>query len=164
MSLVAAGTNWTNGSPVASVWIVAARRSFRGGEMSWVIAGTLGVLAIAAVWMVARWWLGEGAARMRNSPKALFGELCRAHALAASERQLLLSLADCRRLAQPSDVFVDPSHFDNPQLPPLLASRKGELARLRGRLFAGLEPPSIAENTAAEDAATGDAAADESPA
>ncbi len=137
MSLVAA---WTTLSPIASPWIVAARRSSRGAGMSWVIGGTVAVLAIVAVWMFARWWLGEGAARMRNSPKGLFTELCRAHALAAAERQLLLALAETRQLAQPGDVFVDPSLFDDPPLPPLLASRKGELARLRRRLFAGMEP------------------------
>lgn len=151
--LLTAGAPSSSASPAAAlVWIVAARRAWHGGgDLSWVIVGTLGVLAIIAVWMLARWWLGEGSARMRNSPKALFLELCRAHSLAASERQLLAALAECRRLAQPSDLFVDPRHFDEAALPPSLASRKGELARLSERLFAGLSQVDDGADAATQD-------------
>lgn len=136
MSLCVAAPSWISPGPLASAWMVAARRSW--DSLPWVIVGTIAVLAIVAVWVAARRWLGEGSARMHNSPKALFAELCRAHGLASGERQLLLALAECRQLAQPSDVFVHPIYFDDIQLPPLLAPRKSELVRLRDRLFAGL--------------------------
>jgi hypothetical protein len=120
--------------------LLAARSSFRGSGISWVVIGALAVVVIVALWMLSRWWLGQGSAGSRNSPKALFAELCRVHALAAGERQLLLALAESNRLVQPSELFVDPTYFDEQRLPTSLAARKGELKSLAGRLFAGLTP------------------------
>lgn len=155
MSLCVAANSWISPGPLASAWMVAARRSW--DSLPWVIVGTIAVLAIVAVWVVARRWLGEGSARMHNSPKALFAELCRAHGLASGERQLLLALAECRQLAQPSDVFVHPIYFDDIQLPPLLAPRKSELVRLRDRLFAGLASSDSEAGDDADGASSGEA-------
>jgi hypothetical protein len=128
-------------SPIAAPLLLAARRPFRGVNMPWVVFGSLAVAAIVALWLFTRWWLGEGLARRRNSPRALFTELCRAHALASSERQLLLALADAHQLAQPGELFVNPSHFEESRLTPMLFPRRTELLALRARLFAGLEEP-----------------------
>ncbi len=141
MSMPIATINaWSRLDPVAANSLLAARSSFRGSGISWVVIGALAVVVIVALWMLSRWWLGQGSAGSRNSPKALFAELCRVHALAAGERQLLLALAESNRLVQPSELFVDPTYFDEQRLPASLGARKVELKSLAGRLFAGLTP------------------------
>jgi hypothetical protein len=129
--------------PIAIEWnaLLFARSGFRVGGVSWFVICTLVVLAIVALWMLARWRRGESTGSVRNSPRALFYELCRVHALASAERQLLWALAEGRQFAQPSQVFVDPGAFDDDRMPPALSGRRSELARLRDRLFDGLEKP-----------------------
>ncbi|RIK73430.1 MAG: hypothetical protein DCC68_24910 [Planctomycetota bacterium] len=144
---------WLDTSAAAMPLMLAARRGFRGGDMSWVVVGALAVAAIAALWLATRWWLGEGSARMRNSPRALFAELCRAHALCAADRQLLLALAEFRQLANLGELFVNPTHFDEHRLNATLASRRAELQALHARLFSGLdESETFASATAAANA------------
>lgn len=150
---------WLELSPLSMPVLLAARRSFRGADVSWVVVGALAVAAIVVLWLATRWWLGEGAARMRKSPRALFAELCRAHALGAAERQLLLALAECRQLVQPSELFVDPRLFDERRLGPTLGPRAAELRALRARLFLGLdETETAAAATQDEAVPVGDAA------
>jgi hypothetical protein len=120
--------------------LLAARSALRGNGMSWVIIGAVAVFAIIGLWMLSRWWLGQGSPGTRNSPRALFTELCRVHGLKAGERQILLVLAETHQLVQPSDVFVDPTLFEEARVPPTLSGRKADVASLKRRLFAGLAP------------------------
>jgi hypothetical protein len=140
---------WIELSPIAALLLLAARRPFRGVNTSWVVFGALAAVAIVALWLFTRWWLCEGSARRRNSPRALFAELCRAHALGSAERQLLLALAEAHQLAQPGELFVNPSHFDASRIASAMAPRRAELAALRGRLFAGLNEAADAASQAA---------------
>jgi hypothetical protein len=70
-----------------------------------------------------------------NSPRKLFGELCRAHGLAFSERRVLKQLAYFRNAAHPALLFVEPRYFDSATLPTALESKAQQLQRLQDRLF-----------------------------
>lgn len=126
--------------PIANHAMLAARSTLRGNGMSWVIIGAVAVFAIIGLWMLSRWWLGQGSPGTRNSPRALFTELCRVHGLGAGDRQLLLTLAETNQLVQPSDVFVDPTFFEEARVPSALSGRKADVANLKQRLFAGHAP------------------------
>lgn len=136
----------TRSLPIASQAILAARSALRGNGMSWVIIGAVAVFAIIGLWMLSRWWLGQGSSGTRNSPRALFTELCRVHGLKAGDRQLLLVLAETNQLVQPCDVFVDPMFFDEARVPPTLSGRKADVASLKRRLFAGLASSAAEDN------------------
>jgi len=138
--------------PIGNHALLAARSTLRGNGMSWVIIGAVAVFAIIGLWMLSRWWLGQGSSGTRNSPRALFTELCRVHGLKAGDRQLLLVLAETHQLVQPSDVFVDPTYFEESRVPPTLAGRKADVANLKRRLFAGLASPAAEDNANEETA------------
>jgi len=73
--------------------------------------------------------------RKTNSPRALFRELCRAHGLSSSERNLLLRLASRQAPYNPAGIFLEPQHFDLDHLPAAAAADVEEVKRLRERLF-----------------------------
>jgi len=73
--------------------------------------------------------------RKTNNPRTLFRELCRAHGLSSSERNLLLRLASQQAQYHPARIFVEPQLFDLNQLPPAAAGDVDEVKRLRERLF-----------------------------
>jgi hypothetical protein len=150
----------TRSLPFTNHTLLAARSALRGSGISWVIIGAVAVFAIIGLWMLSRWWLGQGAPGTRNSPRALFAELCRFHGLKAGDRQLLLVIAETNQLVQPSDVFVDPTFFDDARVPATLAGRKADVASLKRRLFAGLTPPAeVSPGAATADTESTDASA-----
>ncbi len=72
---------------------------------------------------------------LRNSPEALFGELCRAHGLAWGSRRLLRRCAKELRLDPPALLFLDPYQLDPEQLGAEGSARRDELSALRDRLL-----------------------------
>ncbi|MBP90819.1 MAG: hypothetical protein CMJ64_29600 [Planctomycetaceae bacterium] len=70
-----------------------------------------------------------------QQPEALVHELCRAHQLDWSSRQLLQSLAKAHRLADPARIFVEPRRFNSDKLGPAFAKCEPRLAQLRQQLF-----------------------------
>ncbi|MBX7167331.1 MAG: hypothetical protein K1X74_13455 [Pirellulales bacterium] len=71
-----------------------------------------------------------------NSPKALFRELCKAHQLTGSQRNLLKHLAAGHNLTDPARIFLEPERFDPGRLSSELQSRAADLESLRKLLFA----------------------------
>jgi hypothetical protein len=100
--------------------------------------GLAGVGLVIAVWGVWSWYRGRHA-RPRTMPWALFTELCHAHRLSSKDGLLLARLAHARQPEQPAGVFVEPDKLTEEQLDARLASRKANLARLKKRLFSGLD-------------------------
>ncbi len=70
-----------------------------------------------------------------DSKRGLFSELCRAHGLNSSSRRLLKRLATGRGLTDAATLFVEPRHFESNDLPHALQAAKGDLQRLRDRIF-----------------------------
>jgi hypothetical protein len=70
-----------------------------------------------------------------ESPRRLFGELCRAHRIGLTDRRLLKQLAGARNLSHPAILFVDPECFETDTLPPDLKQSAQDIHRLRERLF-----------------------------
>src|SRR4051795_7855654 len=66
-----------------------------------------------------------------DSASRLFSELCRAHKLGRSNRQLLKKLATARGLKNASALFVEPDHFSATDLPLELKESAAELRQLR---------------------------------
>jgi len=110
----------------------------KGAELEWIdlvlwASGILGVLV--SVWLLMKllaWRDGRGA---RNSPRALFRRLGKAHGLDRGERRVLRQLARSQRLAHPGRVFLEPDRLEPARLPPQLAARRDTIAALRRRLF-----------------------------
>jgi len=73
--------------------------------------------------------------RKMNCPRTLFRDLCRAHGLSSSERNLLLRLASKQSPYNPAGIFLEPQNFDVDHLPPAAAADVDEVKRLRERLF-----------------------------
>jgi hypothetical protein len=100
-----------------------------------LILGAVLAVVVAVVWLATRFFaLRER--RAHHSPRRLFGQLCRAHGLAWTDRQLLRQMARRHRLSSPSLMFLDVSRFDVQQLGPAFAGRASQIAALRQRLFA----------------------------
>jgi hypothetical protein len=77
----------------------------------------------------------KGCEFLRNSPKGLFHDLCRAHRLHTRNRRLLKQLAAARGVPNPAELFVEPKYFDAADLPQSLQSASSELRQLRHALF-----------------------------
>jgi hypothetical protein len=75
----------------------------------------------------------------RPRPRLLFFSLCRAHRLSWWESWWLWQLARAQHVAEPARVFLEPERFQPAHLPPPLWPHAALLARLRDRLFAGLQ-------------------------
>jgi len=119
--------------------------SLRGEPLRWnttaVATFVLCAAAVAAaVWLLVR-LAGYQDWRVRcNSPPRLFLVLCRAHRLRWTDRWLLWRLARQHGLADPAQLFLDPSLLNGRGLPRELQGYAGRLENLRRRLFAGLAP------------------------
>jgi hypothetical protein len=70
-----------------------------------------------------------------DNPKRLFQDLCRAHRLKPANRRLLKKMAAARGLEHATDLFVEPSHFDEAGLPTSLAASARDVRQLRHALF-----------------------------
>jgi len=100
-----------------------------------------GVLAVlTALMLVLSWYYRQRARWRQDSPQTLFVELCEAHALSWSDRQLLRALATAHELPCAARVFVEPERFDVARLPRALSSRADEITSLKHRLFGGGAP------------------------
>jgi hypothetical protein len=75
----------------------------------------------------------------RDSPKALFLSLCRAHRLKWRERWLLWRLARLGHIKDPARLFLEPHRFRSTRLPTALRGRAAELRTIRDRLFSELK-------------------------
>ena len=97
----------------------------------------LGVCAAVglAVWGLSR-LLAYREAKNCHSQRGLFRELCRAHGIGWSSRQLLWKLARCHRLERPAELFVDPLRFDAQSLPDPLRVHQDRISRLYDQVFA----------------------------
>ncbi len=94
------------------------------------------VAVLCSVWLVryVRARLScEGAG---NHPRKLFRALAQAHGLDANEQRLLALLARAHNLAQPSDIFLQPTLIDVARLGPEFAGQTPIVESLRARLFA----------------------------
>jgi hypothetical protein len=65
----------------------------------------------------------------------LFQDLCRAHRLDLGNRRLLKKLAAGRSIEHVTELFVEPQHFEAPDLPPALQASAHHLRQLRQTLF-----------------------------
>lgn len=115
-------------------------RRFRRGSSTVDVADLVTMLVVMAVvaalaWLIAR-YVKMREQRRSNCPQYLFHELCHAHQLDWSSRQLLQSLAKAHGLTDPARIFVEPHHFNIDKLGPALADCETRLAELRQRLFA----------------------------
>ena len=71
----------------------------------------------------------------KNSPRALFRELCRVHRIGWSERRMIKDLAEWQHLDQSAQVFLEPERFDAALLSPGLAEHRESLEALRDKIF-----------------------------
>jgi hypothetical protein len=93
-----------------------------------------GMVALAAVgWLLASWY-ARRETRVVNSSRRLFRELCRAHGLNRSNRELLEDIADWHELADPVQLFFEPRRFLPPDLHEALKC-EAEVAQLQYQLF-----------------------------
>jgi hypothetical protein len=106
----------------------------RGDDL--LIGLLLLIAAIGLLHLLSRLLARQQRPRAFNKPKALFRDLCRAHALDRASRRLLWELARWRKLDQPGRLFLEPEHFEAPDLSTALKARGEELEALRDRLFA----------------------------
>jgi hypothetical protein len=70
-----------------------------------------------------------------SSPKRLFQDLCRAHRLKPSSRRLLKKMAAARGLEHAAELFVEPTHFDEANLPAPIQTLARDVRQLRHTLF-----------------------------
>ncbi|HEX4414163.1 MAG TPA: hypothetical protein VH107_11085 [Lacipirellulaceae bacterium] len=70
-----------------------------------------------------------------DSPKRLFQDLCRAHRLRPANRRLLKKIAAARGVEYASELFVEPRHFEEADLPATLAESTRDVRQLRHALF-----------------------------
>ena len=70
-----------------------------------------------------------------DDPAKLFRELSLAHNLDRASQKLLWRLAEGLELAQPADVFLQPSFFQGDRIPEELHGEEDELELLLERLF-----------------------------
>jgi hypothetical protein len=109
------------------------RMTFDGNDLLILAGVTLLVLGAFAWQLILRrryqrdFWF--------DSTPRLFGELCRAHKLGRSSRQLLKQLAAARGLQYATVLFVEPDHFDATDLPSELKASASDLRQLRHKLF-----------------------------
>lgn len=103
----------------------------------------LGLLAkIAAALLIAAFvaWIVTCIRRCRargnyNNPRTLFNDLCALHDLDWPTRKLLRHLARLQHHDHPAQIFLDPTAFEPPNIPPPLQPFQAELRRLKTRLF-----------------------------
>ena len=89
---------------------------------------------VTAIWLLSR-YVSFRERRRADSPQVLFGELCSAHGLDWSSRQLLNTLARAHRLPNAAQLFLEPQRFDPTNLDRGLARRVDQITALRDHLF-----------------------------
>ena len=99
-------------------------------EMFALAGIAVGILLL--VWFLYTWSRRQDHQRTYRRPNRLFGQLCAAHRLTRSDRNLLKRLAEHWQLAQPALLFVQPERFAAESLPAELA----DASALGERLFA----------------------------
>lgn len=114
---------------------------FRKGSKSFDIGDLLVwamVLAVIGllIWLLVRYKERQDGPDRTNSPRRLFGELCRVHSLKFKDRWLLRRVARWQRLSQPAKLFLEPERFDTANLSIRLRSKHARLEKLREQLFA----------------------------
>ena len=105
------------------------------------------VIALATTLWLASRRAGARERRGFNSPRALFGELCRGHGLKWENRRLLWRLARAQQLTHPTQLFLEPDRFDLANLGPDLAAQHEQFALLRDAIF-GTRIEHVAEDPA----------------
>jgi hypothetical protein len=113
---------------------------FDSGELLTIVAAA--VLFVLAVVLLRR-AAGRVPGRLAfvpNSPRRLFGELCRVHRLGFARRRLLKKLAISGGIRPAAGLFVDPRAFDEAARSPELATQRHEIELLRERLFGPRTP------------------------
>ena len=97
------------------------------------VLGGMVVLALLA-WAFSV-WQKRREARVLNSPRALFRELCSAHGLIRADRDLLYEIAQWHEIADPVQLFVEPHRFHAAEMHTALDC-ESEAKELHSRLFA----------------------------
>ena len=114
------------------------RRFRRGGSSLdlghvWLLVLLMVVVVVAAV--IAHRIVSARNKPGYNSPGALFVELCKAHGLRRSQRQLLLRVARQNRLQHPARLFVEPERFESANLGTQFPGQSQALRAIRNALF-----------------------------
>jgi hypothetical protein len=110
-----------------------------GRALSFISYEVLLLTAVTLLVIVTIIWQTISRKRQRDfaydSPPRLFADLCRAHRLSWSHRRLLKHLAAARGVKCPTELFVEPEHFDIINVPAALRPSANELRQLRHKLF-----------------------------
>ncbi len=88
-----------------------------------------------AIYIVAKVRKRNDMTLVCDDPGKLFRELSLAHNLDRGSQKLLWRLAEALELAQPADVFLQPTFFQAERIPQELQGEEAELESLLERLF-----------------------------
>ncbi|MCG8584746.1 MAG: hypothetical protein MI757_08555 [Pirellulales bacterium] len=113
------------------------RKGSKTFDLSDLVAWIAVIVVIALlVWLLVRFKDRQDGPDRTNSPRRLFGELCRVHGLTLKDRWLLWRVARWQRLSHPAKLFLEPERFDAANLSTRLRANQARLTQLRERLFA----------------------------
>lgn len=98
-----------------------------------IVIGVALVIGIA-FWLLIRYRERKNAPGYADSDE-LFGELCEAHGIAISDRQLLNEIAQAEQFDEPALLFLSPECLELSRLPAQFGSKREEIALLRAKLF-----------------------------
>ena len=115
-------------------------QNFRFGWSHVAVILLIVAAAASIIWLLNR-LSRDDRQQIRNNPRGLFRELCRAHGLSLTHRRLLDQLASYQQLADPARLFLEPERFEPARLGPVLEPHQARFAALRDRLFAHGELP-----------------------
>ena len=105
-------------------------------ETDEIITGAILMLGLVVViyilWRLASRHERQGA---YDSPRRLFQQLCKAHALDRPRRGLLKRMARWYRLAHPAQLFLESDRFEAANLGPEFVGEMAAVAQLRQVLF-----------------------------
>ncbi len=115
--------------------LLAARSYGRSGSGEMIAYLGVAVVAIAVVCVGA--YLASRVVHQRrfNNHGTLFSGLCKMHALDRSARNLLVEVAQHRRLSQRARLFTDPRWLDPATLRGPIRRKAADIDALRRRLF-----------------------------
>jgi len=114
------------------------REHFDASDLAIWFCIVLGILA--AIACLSRLVARQDKRQLFNSPRALFRNLCRAHALDRPARRLLRQMSRYQKLSQPARLFLEPARFEPENLSPAQQSQFSAVLALRDHLFAATEP------------------------
>ena len=110
----------------------------RGSRIDWMellpVAIVLAVVALA-IFVIVKIRNRNDMTQPCDDPNKLFRELSLAHNLDRASQKLLWRLAEALQLAQPADVFLQPTFFQADHIPAELQGEEAELESLLERLF-----------------------------